>query len=239
MNTPEVPGSSPFAFEKEGKMKDTEMGQKACNVLTERYENLDVSLQVVQADIQHSKSLKNPELDQLLLKQKTEITDDLKEVTNELEEYSPDYKEFRDEVHKGLDPNVILASREHMRQNFEALVQRFAKLKASQESQAERGKDSMLGMMRVRLRPRWSTEIGQIVSELSQFIETTDTGTQNYLLWKEGVHDQLTGLGKPKRWGSDQVVQFEDMLQQWLAVWTDLSSEIMLPDIKELRIPRM
>ncbi|PPR01887.1 hypothetical protein CVT24_001356 [Panaeolus cyanescens] len=99
----DVPATSLFAFEKEGKMKDTEMGQKAFNVLTERYENLDVSLQVVQADIQHSKSLQNPELDQLLNKQKNEITEDLKEVTNELQEYSPDYKKFRDTVHAELD----------------------------------------------------------------------------------------------------------------------------------------
>ncbi|KAF9053415.1 hypothetical protein BJ165DRAFT_1447414 [Panaeolus papilionaceus] len=92
-----------FAFEKDVGMKETDMGQRAFQVLTERYENLDVSLQVVEQDIKQSAGMQNAELNRLLLKQKTEITQDLKEVTSELEDYSPEYKKLRDRVHQELD----------------------------------------------------------------------------------------------------------------------------------------
>ncbi|KAF9053498.1 hypothetical protein BJ165DRAFT_1608114 [Panaeolus papilionaceus] len=92
-----------FAFEKDVSMQEPEMGRKAFQVLTERCENLDVSLQVVEQDIKQSEGLQNAELNRLLLKQKTGITHYLKEVTEELKAYSPEYKLFRDQIHKQLD----------------------------------------------------------------------------------------------------------------------------------------
>lgn len=84
-------------------IRDTDMGRKAFELLQNRYENLDGRLKDVEEAMEQAAEMRNAEYDRLLLKEKTEITDDLKNVTDELQAYSPEYKALRDAVHAELD----------------------------------------------------------------------------------------------------------------------------------------
>ncbi|KAF9053454.1 hypothetical protein BJ165DRAFT_1447548 [Panaeolus papilionaceus] len=94
---------SPFLLEHVGDLKDTDVGERAFELLKERYDKLYDRLRFVEADIENSSGNNPLELDHILRKEMAELMQDLKAIGDEAMNFSPDYTQFRNRVYNVLD----------------------------------------------------------------------------------------------------------------------------------------